>query len=776
MNNTTSHREPVEKLAEEFAARYRRGERPSLTEYTEKYPELADEIRELFPALVMMEELGPENDPATGPFLGPGDRGVPQQLGEFHILREVGRGGMGVVYEAVQESLGRHVALKVLPFHSLIVKTHLERFRREARAAARLHHSNIVPVFGVGQHEGLHYYAMQFIQGQGVDAILRELRRLRGHQEPPAAGKGACDPELTVSVAHGLLTGRFETNEGRLMPNEEGAEKAGNSSLPVPQSSSSESGAASVTIGEHSPWAGQSEAQYFRGVAQVGVQIAEALAYAHNQGVFHRDIKPSNLLLDTRGTVWITDFGLAKSEDSDDLTHPGDVVGTTRYMAPERFSGKADARSDLYSLGITLYELLTLRPAFPERHRAQVIERITYQDPPRPRRLEPHIPRDLETIVLKATDKEPARRYQTAAEIAADLRLFLADRPIQARRSHWPERLWRWCRRNPAVAFLTTSIAVLLMAITVVSVVSAIWLRQERDHARTAEQEKTEKLWQSYRDQARAGRWSGVVGRRFDSLAALAHAAEIRPELELRNEAIACMALVDLRRVRSRPDIPADCLERMVFDPSLERYAFSDPEGNIIVRLTSDDRELFRLRGPGSRAWALRFSPDGRFLAAKHHTDNQPEPNDLYVYEVAQQKVVVHSPGGIFSWAFSPDSRQLAVGDKAGAITVYDLASEQGGARVLSRGPVAQDLAFHPDGRRLAVACPKPPVILIRSLETGEVVWERKFTVGPAALAWHPEGRLLAVGCFHPDWRVHLIDTAADQEKLLEGHHGAVAV
>src|SRR5262249_55711315 len=155
MNNTTSHREPVEKLAEEFAARYRRGERPSLTEYTAKYPELADDIRELFPALVIMEELGTDNDPATGPFLGPDDHAVPEQLGESHILREVGRGGMGVVYEAVQESLGRHVALKVLPFHSLIVKTHLERFRREARAAARLHHSNIVPVFGIGQHEGL---------------------------------------------------------------------------------------------------------------------------------------------------------------------------------------------------------------------------------------------------------------------------------------------------------------------------------------------------------------------------------------------------------------------------------------------------------------------------------------------------------------------------------------------------------------------------------------------------------------------------------------------
>src|SRR5262249_10184940 len=178
--------DPVAALAGEFAERYRRGERPSLTEYTARYPELADQIRELFPALVVMEELGSVEGPRTGSAADTLPGKVPEQLGDYRLLREVGRGGMGIVYEAVQESLGRHVALKVLAFHSRLSPTHLERFRREARAAARLHHTNIVPVHGVGECEGVHYYAMQFIQGQGLDEVLKEGKPLRGQKDPSA--------------------------------------------------------------------------------------------------------------------------------------------------------------------------------------------------------------------------------------------------------------------------------------------------------------------------------------------------------------------------------------------------------------------------------------------------------------------------------------------------------------------------------------------------------------------------------------------------------------
>jgi eukaryotic-like serine/threonine-protein kinase len=189
MNGPHSDLDRVGRVADSFLARYRRGERPSLTEYTDKHPELAEQIRDLFPALVVMEELGSVEGPRTGSagtFRGRGQ--VPEQLGDYRILREVGRGGMGVVYEAVQESLGRHVALKVLSCPGLLPPTHLERFRREARAAARLHHTNIVPVHGVGEHEGVHYYAMQFIQGQGLDEVLKEVKRLRGQKNVAPQG------------------------------------------------------------------------------------------------------------------------------------------------------------------------------------------------------------------------------------------------------------------------------------------------------------------------------------------------------------------------------------------------------------------------------------------------------------------------------------------------------------------------------------------------------------------------------------------------------------
>ncbi len=204
------------------------------------------------------------------------------------------------------------------------------------------------------------------------------------------------------------------------------------------------------------------------------MQVAEALAYAHGNGILHRDIKPSNLLLDGRGTVWITDFGLASdSADTQTLTHTGDVLGTIRYMAPERFAGKTDAGADVYGLGATLYELATGRPAFADADRAVLIHRVLHQDPPRPRQIAPQVPRDLETIVLKAMAREPSRRYATAAELAEDLRRFVEDRPVQARRASGAERLARWCRRNPAVATLAAVLVAVLIAMTAVSLAVA---------------------------------------------------------------------------------------------------------------------------------------------------------------------------------------------------------------------------------------------------------------------------------------------------------------
>jgi len=484
MADSHSDCDPVEQLAASFLARFRAGERPSLTEIAAAHPELADEIRALFPALLELEQagsaIGPEPGPAAPRASG---GGLPlESLGDYRIIREVGRGGMGVVYEAVQESLGRHVALKVFAPWARAGPKQIERFRREACAAARLHHTNIVPVFGVGEHSSHHYYAMQFIQGQGLDRILEELRRLRLAPEP--AGAGPPDPTapalLAASVAHSLLTGRFATRAS-----------VGGTATTVKETYAGEferaeaprAPAATGPSTDASIWASQTFTSYARTIARVGLQVADALAHAHGQGILHRDIKPSNLLLDIEGNVWVTDFGLAKDADADGLTDPGNVVGTVRYMAPERFRGHSDPESDVYGLGVTLYELLTLRPAFDESDRARLIDHILHASPPPPRSLDPRIPRDLETIVLKAMAQHPADRYSSARALAEDLGRFRDDRTILARRSSASERLWRWCKRNPALTALGGLAATLTTAIAIISTVAAFWLGQSRNKA-----------------------------------------------------------------------------------------------------------------------------------------------------------------------------------------------------------------------------------------------------------------------------------------------------
>jgi serine/threonine protein kinase len=481
-------RDPLEVLAAEFAERYRRGQSPSISEYVGRYPEWAAEIEEIFPTIAVMERLKTHQEQTRGPQVSLGT--IPlERLGDFRILGEIGRGGMGIVCEAFQESLGRHVAVKVLPRQSLLDARQLHRFQREAQTAARLHHTNIVPVFGVGEHEGFHYIVMQLIHGVGLDALLARL------QQPQPDGSMTAGPEAGEVVQRaarreGKISGLARAMiEGRLgqprdsagatddLPDEADRSRAATEAVteafrpdPPKAGTTPESDVAdrpSLTSRSDLSYLGL---PYWRSVAMIGKQVAEALQYAHSHHTLHRDIKPANLLLDAQGVVWITDFGLAKAMEQDDLTQAGIVAGTLCYMAPEQFSGEADARSDIYSLGLTLYELLTLQPAFVEPSRSRLIGKISHEEPVRPRRLNPKIPRDLETIVLKAISHDPADRYQTAGDLARDLDCFLDDRPIRARRFSPIERLWRWARRNRTVAALTATTLLLLVVVAAVAI------------------------------------------------------------------------------------------------------------------------------------------------------------------------------------------------------------------------------------------------------------------------------------------------------------------
>src|SRR5262245_19423335 len=625
LTDSSSDVNPLDALAEEFLERYRRGERPALTEYTEKHPKLADEIRDLFPALVMMEDVRPGQRDVTGVYQpGALDAGPRlERVGDYRILREVGRGGMGVVYEAIQESLGRHVALKVLPGQALANPLYLERFRREARAAGRLHHTNIVPVFGTGESDGVHFYAMQFIQGQGLDLVLQDVKRLR-------LGKALVKERSEASIAGSLVSGQFGV-------------------APAPRSAAS-----SVSLTASSGFSTGSEHAYHRSVARVGLQVAEALATANKQGVLHRDVKPSNLLLDLQGNAWITDFGLAKADEGGDLTNAGDIVGTIRYMAPERFDGRSSPESDVYGLGVTLYELLTLKSAFEEPHRGRLIEKVLHEPPVSPRKLDRSIPRDLETIVLKCIAKEPKDRYATAEALAEDLRRYLLDRPIVGRRSTVMERTWRWCRRNPAVASLLTLMVLLLVAVSIASSVAALRFQMlaadEKQARHEAEKAEAAERWERYRSNIAAASAALQMENSSTARRALEAAPEVHHNWEWRHLHHQLDSASAVLRGDGGP------LRAGAFSADGRRLAVTTPKGFAVHLWDPTTRDhVAVLRGHTTEVKHVAFSPDGQRLVTGGN-------DGLRLWNAATGTPIgpQFDPAGILTLALAPDGPHIA--------------------------------------------------------------------------------------------------------------------
>jgi serine/threonine protein kinase len=425
------------------------GSRPDRARYLDRHPEIASVVAGCLDGLDLLHRgakaLTTPGAPAprldTG--LSAGDR-----VGEFEIVREVGRGGMGVVYEAIQPSLHRRVALKVLPAALAADKNRLRRFTVEAQAAAAVSHPYIVPVYAVGEDRGVNYYAMRLVDGSPLDSLAAGVALLRSGkavEAPPPA-----DP---------------------LPPGD-----------PVPPPG--------VLI-DLARW---DRAEYHRAVSRLGTTVARALDHAHQNGVIHRDVKPANLLLGRDGHVWVTDFGLAQFAAGRDATQTGAAVGTLRYMSPEQAAGdrrRLDHRTDVYSLAATLYELLTGRAAFPTEEPVALLWQIAHEAPPAPRSVDPAIPADLETVLLKAMAKDARDRYATAAEFADDLARFLSGEPVLARRPSPWDRAKRWAGRHPAaVATALVSLVVVVLASAVATAVV------------TAEHAETRKAYQAERDRA----------------------------------------------------------------------------------------------------------------------------------------------------------------------------------------------------------------------------------------------------------------------------------
>lgn len=416
----------------------------------QEHPDLAETLQAYLASLDALHDVaagfGDRTDrPARQPAPPDGDE---KRLGDFVLGREIGRGGMGVVYEARQISLGRRVALKVLPFAAVLDAKQLVRFKNEAQAAAQLHHPHIVPVFAIGSERGVHYYAMQLIDGQPLDRAIAELRK-RFHLPVDASADG-------VSVAPTAPAIFADVDQAAPLPSTQG-------SILTKKSANRQ--------------------EYYRTVIRLGVQAAEALQAAHDEGVIHRDIKPSNLLLDGAGKLWVTDFGLARCQTDVSLTRTGDLVGTMRYMSPEQAAGQSalvDQRTDVYSLGATLYELLALRPAFAAPNGPALQRQIEQEEPVRLRTLQPQIPADLETVVGKAMAKHRDERYRSAREFAEDLQRVLDGKPTLAKPPTIPDRLHKWARRHRRV--VATIAAGGLLAVLGLAV-STFFIAREKSRA-----------------------------------------------------------------------------------------------------------------------------------------------------------------------------------------------------------------------------------------------------------------------------------------------------
>jgi WD40 repeat protein/serine/threonine protein kinase len=808
VNEENSVESLVGLVADEFLRRQNLGGNPDIEEYVARYPQAASLLRNVLASLQLFDRSQAGDIPLAAEAAVGAQTGT---LGDFRILREVGRGGMAVVYEAEQISLGRRVALKVLPFAAAMDARQLQRFKNEAQAAAHLQHQNIVPVHYVGCERGVHFYAMQFIEGQTLAAVIRDLRRLAALQ--PAAG------EPPAGVVTGLITelasGRWAPHASRGSPDSaaDGPPAAGApSTVDMPAATpAAETTTAATLSTQHST----KSPAFFRTVANLGVQAAEALEHAHQVGVLHRDIKPANLLVDSSGRLWVTDFGLARLGTDPGLTMTGDLLGTLRYMSPEQALAKrvtVDARTDIYSLGVTLYELLALEPAYNGRSREEVLRQIAFEEPCPLRRLNKAAPAELETIVLKAMGKNPEDRYATAQELADDLRRYLEDKPIRAKRPSLRQRAAKWARRHKTV--VRAAVVVLLLAVVALAVSTVfIWranesldqaLKRERlnsyyQRIALAEREwsannlaRMQQLLDECPAELRGWEWHYLKRLRLENLPPLTHcSAVLSVAFSPDGRRIASggqdgtVKVWDATTGREVHSFQAhqNNVYGVAFSPDGRRFATASWDGSVKVWDAETGHEQFTLfQDPQARAYSVAFGPDGRWVAAGIGIGNPPLPGEVKIWDATTGQEFL-SLGGhtgfVTCVAFSPDGQRLASASADTTVKVWDA---QTGREILTfRGHNRRidSVAFSPDGKRLASATSG-----FRTKADGEVkIWDAQ--TGQEALtvrghigwincvAFTPDGRRLASAGL--DGNVKLWDLTTGQEALtLRGHNGAV--
>lgn len=623
------------------------------------------------------------------------DNNTPRQLGDYRIIREIGRGGMGIVYEAEQKTLGRSVALKVLPQRMFQSKSAVARFQREAAAAAILHHTNIVPVYEAGVDNGIFFFAMQLIHGDGLDVVRDEIRKSRS-QAGLSTDAAANLPTRSQHSVDETNIQKIETSSAKNQDNHRNVRP--DTATRIPPS----------VLKTH-----------YRFVADVGRQTASALEHAHERGIIHRDVKPSNLILGANGIVWLADFGLAKQFD-DGLTRTADAPGTLRYMSPERFRGQTDRTSDVYSLGASLYELLTLEPAFSAADQMSMLDQIKNLEPKMPTAFDRRIPIDLQTIILKAMAKEPTKRYPTALAMEEDLARFLNGEPIQARRISITERTLRWAKKHQALAAALVALTLLLFATSIGASLAAFSFRNQKN-------EQTELANNNLRlAKEKIAESKNSITQR-DS----AHQNAYFADIQFANQNWQTGNIFRMLEILRRYVPDSGPVENALPDVRNWEWYFLMSRANLAER-TFDGFQQEVLK--------LRWNQDGERIIGC------ASDGTLRICNAQGMEIEKINSPGIIRFALSSDQQQVATIDRDRKLKIWNLSDQTLVREIEIQLPSLTDVDWSLEGDRIAVVSDEtssPKIIWTDDWEVSELPQEIRYA---DRVRFSRNGKLLLVG------------------------------